>query len=307
MTTPNPSVDQPRAKIGTFDKRVQSSPDDSVVLGRKFKRSHAPKSTGVNRWGAIADTFEVAPGIWSVDCEGHGGWKLSAERNAEVAAEWRIDDGWYEEDCEYKIPMYTFCDELEDFRRARTVDGDDTFGREHLEHGLINEHPDAWEAITGAVIQPGESATRDQQLFIAATRDKFVSHAATSRLDGQVRVWVLRASTGERLDLVLPKEHYDNKPIVVDPDVYMRTSDLAEKFLRDQQKCLDPENPDSPTGFFLNKAAAAEHLAAAQRNYGQEMRRLNPDAWANLDHPASKNWHSGMLVDTKTRRANAAK
>jgi hypothetical protein len=56
-----------------------------------------------SRWGPIQTKSELAPGVWSVSTAGHGGIKLSRERNAAVPAYLRREGGWYEEDCEWAI------------------------------------------------------------------------------------------------------------------------------------------------------------------------------------------------------------
>lgn len=58
-----------------------------------YKSSPCPKSSP---WGAIQDKRELAPGIWQVSTAGHGGIKLSRERNAAVPAYMRAEGGWYE-------------------------------------------------------------------------------------------------------------------------------------------------------------------------------------------------------------------
>jgi len=59
-------------------------------------------------WG-IADNVEIlAEGIWSVSTPSHGGIKLNAARNKKIPDYMRIDDGWYEEDCNWSIPAVVF-------------------------------------------------------------------------------------------------------------------------------------------------------------------------------------------------------
>lgn len=59
-------------------------------------------------WGAAQYAYKYARGIINYSCAGHGGFHLSATRNAQVLAVWRNADGWYEEDCEWAIVALTF-------------------------------------------------------------------------------------------------------------------------------------------------------------------------------------------------------
>jgi hypothetical protein len=300
--TINPSHDQPRAKTGTFANRVYGA-SEITVNPPVFRRSPMPKRSP---WGMVEkdiagryDATELAPGIWQVGTAGHGGWKLSAQRNAEVHELLRSADGWYEEDGDYKIPMLTFCDELEPLRRQG--DPEDKFGRPYLEAGIRDQYPDEWEEITGTTVEPGQSSVRDRREFVKRTRTLFVSSGAIRRNDGQVRLWVRRVSDDTAVSVVVPSGDYDNQPMVVDLDQYMQTSDAAEKFLGEAQMCVDLKSPDSPTVEFWNEQAALPRKEEAIRSYNQEMLRLNPVAWLSATHPAKLNWEPAPLVARKRR------
>ena len=59
-------------------------------------------------WGTADIVEQIAPGIVVVGTAGHGGVKLSPERNRGISPALRNASGWYEEDCESYIPMMRF-------------------------------------------------------------------------------------------------------------------------------------------------------------------------------------------------------
>lgn len=59
-------------------------------------------------WGRAQTTQRYARGITQYTTAGHGGFKLSPTRNAQVHKVWRDQQGWYEEDCEWAIVALTF-------------------------------------------------------------------------------------------------------------------------------------------------------------------------------------------------------
>ena len=64
-------------------------------------------------WGASQTRDNVAEGIDFYSTMGHGGFKLSPERNKQVPAKWRLGGrflGWYEEDCGWAPLFKTFPD-----------------------------------------------------------------------------------------------------------------------------------------------------------------------------------------------------
>lgn len=168
-------------------------------------------------WGAADDVVHVAPGIASVGTPGHGGFKLSPERNKRVHPAWRQSGGWYEEDCASAIPMVTFPEafpaEHQDFAHASAK----------------NWYPDAYEKVTGEQIVPGESLVRDKQLFHEAHASDHVVVSATSSdaHPGMVEVSTQLGGRDsghveQRKRFLVPREEYrasDNRfGFVIDPD-----------------------------------------------------------------------------------------
>lgn len=66
-----------------------------------------PSSTWT-RWGEAQAAQRYGRGIVCYQTAGHGGFHLSAGRNALVHEAWRDEEGWYEEDCDWAIVAVTF-------------------------------------------------------------------------------------------------------------------------------------------------------------------------------------------------------
>ena len=293
MTTNRTSKGVPEG--GEFAAHTRD--ESSVTLtSPKFRQTAQPKRSP---WGEVQYGTELANGIWTVGTAGHGGYKLSSERNALVNEAWRASDGWYEEDVDFVIPCLTFPDEL---------GGDDEkYGLDYFNRVARDYRPDQWEKVTGLTILPGESYQRDRDLFEEATKTKHVTVAAISRDDGQTRVWTRLRATGETASVILPPGLYrtrgDNNGLIINPDDFLTTSDLAEELLGQQQRCLDLKSPDSNTGEFLTAAGAAPHLARVTAEYNAEMAHLNPGRWGIPEWADNPNWSPLPMVDTKTKRA----
>lgn len=154
------------------------------ALGRREIRSrdHTP-------WGPSQGATVFAEGIVCHSTAGHGGFHLSDERNARVDVRLRKKDGWYEEDAEWAIVAITF---------PHLFTG---FERRCAEQTVKDSWPDAWEAIFGTVLQPGESHEKDRRAFEARhAGDWVVVSAITSdRHDGFIEVIAtLGGGRGER-------------------------------------------------------------------------------------------------------------
>lgn len=63
-------------------------------------------------WGTIENHDVLAPGIDDVWTAGHGGYKLSRKRQAEVHPAWRRADSWYEQDCAWSVAAVTHYKDL---------------------------------------------------------------------------------------------------------------------------------------------------------------------------------------------------
>jgi hypothetical protein len=104
-------------------------------------------------WGASQLASTYAEGITAYMTAGHGGFRLSAERNARVIPTLRIDSGWYEEDDAWAIVALTFPDLFTGYERKLA------------DRTIRDKWPDEWEAIHGRSLQPGESTGKDRRDF----------------------------------------------------------------------------------------------------------------------------------------------
>ncbi len=181
-------------------------------------------------WGAIDSENVVAEGITFVHTPGHGGYKLSRERNAKVDSAWRKPGGWYEEDCEWAIVALTF---------------PDVFPAEHNGTDLValthqtakNYYPDEYAAATGNTVLVQESYVLRQRAFRAGTEDDLVTISAFGDWAewvpaGMVGVFAVVGGRGalptSRVNeqgryYLVPAAAYRNRPefgFIVDPAVH---------------------------------------------------------------------------------------
>ncbi|MCW0001811.1 hypothetical protein OE766_26710 [Pararhizobium sp. YC-54] len=107
-------------------------------------------------WGPSQGATIYAEGVVSHTTAGHGGFKLSSDRNAAVHPLLRADDGFYEEDAAWAIVALTFPDL---FTRYERKVADKT---------VRDSWPDAWETIFGRSLAPGQSHEKDARAFARA-------------------------------------------------------------------------------------------------------------------------------------------
>ena len=110
-------------------------------------------STANTPWGPSQGATVYAEGVVCHSTAGHGGFHLSAERNRSVHSMLRARGGWYEEDEGWAIVAITFPHLFTSYERRCA------------ERTIRDSWPDAWEAIFGTVLQPGESREKDRRAF----------------------------------------------------------------------------------------------------------------------------------------------
>lgn len=135
--------------------------DELRVLARQSVRMNCSTP-----WGSSQGATVYADGIVSHTAAGHGGFKLSAARNATVHLTLRADGGWYEEDTAWAIVALTFPDLFTRYERKCA----DTTVR--------HSWPDAWEVIQGRSLLPGESHEKDRQAFAQVHAGDWIAIAA---------------------------------------------------------------------------------------------------------------------------------
>ncbi|MDQ0563030.1 hypothetical protein QO004_004839 [Rhizobium mesoamericanum] len=104
-------------------------------------------------WGPSQGATLYADGVVSHTTAGHGGFQLSAARNAKVHPMLRAEGGFYEQDAAWAIVALSF---PELFSRYERKAADQT---------IRDGWPDAWEAIHGRLLAPGESHEKDRREF----------------------------------------------------------------------------------------------------------------------------------------------
>jgi hypothetical protein len=165
-------------------------------------------------WGPSQGGTVYAEGVTSHSTAGHGGFNLSAERNRKVHSMLRAAGGWYEEDECWAIVALTFPQLFTALERR------------HAERTIKDSWPDAWEAISGTILAPGESRTKDQRAFEAAHAAHWivVSAITSEQQKGFVECIATpggKRGTGteERRFLVPAAEyHVERFGFVIDPD-----------------------------------------------------------------------------------------
>ncbi len=125
-----------------FASEISLSPRDAEFVWAELSltASHQLRKTRLGKsmspWGIIQEEREDLPGIREVHTAGHGGYQLSAERQAQLPEFLRIDSGWYEEDdawCRFKAVLNDIPAEERD--KAREI--------------LRKAYPDLYEYLSG--------------------------------------------------------------------------------------------------------------------------------------------------------------
>ncbi len=146
---------------------AQSKPMTAAQLKRL--RNGLPDGCPLHSpWGAVQHGEKLADGVFFVSTAGHGGIKLDRARNALIPDVFRREGGWYEEDCDWAIPMYFLELKLEKKELALET--------------MRNWHWRAYESWFKETIPPGSSYLKDEHLFQEANRANWVVISAVRRL-----------------------------------------------------------------------------------------------------------------------------
>jgi hypothetical protein len=165
-------------------------------------------------WGPSQGGTVYAEGVTAHSTAGHGGFKLSAERNRKVHPMLRAAGGWYEEDEAWAIVAITFPHLFAALERR------------YAERTIQDSWPDAWEAISGTRLEPGESRKKDQRAFETEhAGDWIVVSAITSeQQQGFVECVATpggkRGTGSEERRFLVPSNEYNigRFGFVIDPD-----------------------------------------------------------------------------------------
>lgn len=173
-------------------------------------------------WGAVDSYDVIAPGIVSVSTPSHGGIKLDRARNAQVHPAFQNTDGWYEEDCEADIVVFTFPYQFINYARSQ---GRDTtpYEYEAVAESLRQWFPDEWETMTGEKVTAEQSTIVAKREFLAAHVDDWIGVAALGTPDG-VKVWCRKGGDhdAEEAIFLVPDGEYHAGRFFTDDTRYPR-------------------------------------------------------------------------------------
>ena len=179
-------------------------------------------------WGMAQDVELIAPGIGTVSTAGHGGFKLSRERNAAMPAYMRRDGGWYEEDCEWSLVGLVFEAELRAWADKTTWTTGD-FQVECAHRTSKNCYPREWERFTGRTLRPSESYVLKQEAFDRLNAERWiVISAITSKTrPGMVETYASiggRRGVGGERRFYIPASDYSARGhfgyVIEDPSAF---------------------------------------------------------------------------------------
>jgi hypothetical protein len=176
-------------------------------------------------WGTSDGSTKYARGVIFYNTPGHGGFHLSATRNAQVHPALRKAGGWYEEDCEYHVVVFTFPDLFPGKRESSIA-------------SLKQYNPDGYTAATGQAVSLEESYVLRARVEREANKDRYVTVAAWGDWQpgvpkGHVGVFAVR---GGRLEngayastdsayFILPEDAERN---VIDETLYAKVEDFTK-------------------------------------------------------------------------------
>lgn len=191
-------------------------------------------------WGSAQVVDHVADGITVVHCAGHGGLKLSPERNKAVPAPLRQKSGWYEEDCEASIVGWVHPEAF-----GHYLDSDDE-RRDYFEASIKNWYPYEYTKATGNPVTVEESSVlreRMQRENISAFRAQHGNDFITTNVvrdtldddwlpDGYRLAAAKRDATGEERYFLLPeheavKDSMLQRDVLIDPKRHLDVTDVV--------------------------------------------------------------------------------
>jgi hypothetical protein len=145
---------------------------DPTVLDPKATKSPAWQSSKTSTpWGTADSAYVYARGVIRYNTPGHGGFHLSATRDAKVpeplrASKWNNKEGWYEEDCDWAIVAVTF---PELFKSEHVV----------MAHDRVKSYyPHAYEAAFGIKVKEDESVELQKEAAALKYAKSYIGLAA---------------------------------------------------------------------------------------------------------------------------------
>lgn len=291
-----------RDTVGRFDEHTRSAPEAQLaVADSDCARCESPatsddglcdrhtlrwgsltlKEGSRTPWGAASTVTHVAPGIAVADTPGHGGVKLSPERNREIPSALRNPSGWYEEDCEINIPLHYFPDE---WARQPHVKSSADELRDDTDRAIKGWFPDKWEAANGRLIEPGESHVKDERDWLERhAGEHIVTSASTAESDPNMVVVTARVGghdgNGEQVEYLVPRAEYASRTepgdlgrngrFIVDPTRHPKLPPAA-KPEGAAPAIIHPRIPDTQDRSLTPTARERIHKDLAQRWRAQD-------------------------------------
>lgn len=172
------------------------------------------RMTASTPWGGSQMAVIYAEGVIAHSTAGHGGFHLSAARNAKIHPLLRKETPWYEEDNEWAIVALSFPKLFTGYERSMA------------EKTIRNTWPDVWEAIHGCELAEGESWAKDRRAFDERhTADYIVMSAIFSdQHPGMTEVVAVvggnRKSEDDERRFLVPSDEYAGRGqfgFVIDP------------------------------------------------------------------------------------------
>lgn len=124
-------------------------------------------------WGPAQTVTQIGDDIFVVSTASHGGMHLPKAINDRIPDYFRNSEGWYEEDCAIAIPAFVLGASVFTTKQAAEFisSGD-------AENTVKQWYPDQWERYTGKTLKPGESSTRDQEVYLQKHKEDWLTIAA---------------------------------------------------------------------------------------------------------------------------------
>lgn len=160
------------------------------MISRHERPIHTP-------WGVADHAREYAEGITFYGTPSHGGFKLSPERLKQMHPALRQRSPFFEEDSEWAKVAFSFPEAFPEKHRETAI------------RTLKEWHPDAYEAVTGETLAPGESHIKDRRLFHEKHAEDWIVISAISSDQHPGQVECIATIGGKRgeWDKPDPDEH----------------------------------------------------------------------------------------------------
>lgn len=187
----------------------------------RFQSVPAPADT---LWGVPQQADQILPGIWEVHTASHGGFVLSAERQAAMPEALRLPGVSYEEDVDWSLVIFGFEAEYRNSgRRAAGLLAD------NARSSVRAWHPDRFAAFTGEAVPETESPVLRRR----AAYQQHIGQYIVCSASGDWADWVPEGKVGvvarrlERVD-ALGHPHLTGDAIqgLVDAGAYDSTRDV---------------------------------------------------------------------------------